>query len=142
MDWRGDTEHSGYQRLYHAISDLAGAPPKRAAVSPPKPKSGFTSRNGMVAAAVIAGVAAVAVAVNPIRQHFFVERYPVGETFRDCDACPEMVVVPAGSFVMGEVPDGSGSKRDGGPQHRVTIPEPFSVGVYGITFAEWDACAA
>ena len=24
-----------------------------------------------------------------------------GETFRDCDACPEMVVVPAGSFMMG-----------------------------------------
>ncbi len=25
----------------------------------------------------------------------------VGETFRDCPECPEMVVVPAGEFMMG-----------------------------------------
>ncbi len=27
-----------------------------------------------------------------------------GSTFRDCDTCPEMVVVPSGSFVMGGAP--------------------------------------
>jgi formylglycine-generating enzyme required for sulfatase activity len=25
----------------------------------------------------------------------------VGKTFRDCDGCPEMVVIPSGSFIMG-----------------------------------------
>lgn len=25
----------------------------------------------------------------------------MGDVFRDCDVCPEMVVVPAGSFMMG-----------------------------------------
>ena len=25
-----------------------------------------------------------------------------GSTYRDCEDCPEMVVVPAGSFVMGQ----------------------------------------
>ena len=39
-----------------------------------------------------------------------------GRRFRDCAQCPEMVVVPAGSFMMG-------SKEFGeeGPVHRVTI---------------------
>jgi formylglycine-generating enzyme required for sulfatase activity len=29
-----------------------------------------------------------------------------------------------------------------GPQHRVTIPRPFAVGTFAVTFAEWDACVA
>ena len=33
----------------------------------------------------------------------------VGEVFRDCDVCPEMVVVPAGSFMMG--PEGDSQRR-------------------------------
>ena len=62
--------------------------------------------------------------------------------FRDCAACPEMVVVPAGSFMMGS-PDDDDENWMGyeGPQHRVTIRSPFAVGVYEVTFAEWDACA-
>lgn len=28
--------------------------------------------------------------------------HPIGSAFRDCETCPEMVVVPSGSFVMGE----------------------------------------
>jgi len=39
-----------------------------------------------------------------------------GETFRDCPACSEMVVVPPGTFSMG-APDAVYEK----PEHRVTI---------------------
>ena len=60
-----------------------------------------------------------------------------GTVFRDCEACPEMVVVPAGSFMMGS-PD----EADEMPIHRVTIGEPFAVGKYEVTFDEWDACVA
>ena len=72
------------------------------------------------------------------------EREAVGvEWFRDCDVCPEMVVIPAGSFLMGSPPESEeGRDGDEGPQHRVTIREPFTVGVYEVTFEEWDACAA
>ena len=66
----------------------------------------------------------------------------VGERFRDCPLCPEMVVVPAGTFLMGSPPDEEGRYDDEGPQHAVTIAQPFAVGVYEVTFAEWDACAA
>jgi len=141
-DWQGDTSHPGYQRLFRAISGVADAPPKRQGVSSTKPKSRSTRRNWFVAAATLAVVLAIGTVVDPVRRHFFVERYPVGETFRDCSVCPEMVVVPSGTFLMGSPPDGAGRKKDSRPQHRVTVPEPFSVGVYEVTFAEWDACAA
>jgi len=51
------------------------------------------------------------------------------EAFRDCDACPEMVSVPPGSFLMG------GSRK-------VTIARPLAVGKTEVTFAQWDACVA
>ena len=63
-----------------------------------------------------------------------------GRIFRDCEVCPEMVVVPAGSFMMGSPDAEAGRFSDEGPQHRVTIDYPFAVGVYEVTFAEWDAC--
>ena len=66
----------------------------------------------------------------------------VGERFRDCADCPELVVVPAGSFTMGSPSSEWGRNDDEGPQRRVTIPSPLAVGVYEVTFAEWDACVS
>jgi formylglycine-generating enzyme required for sulfatase activity len=65
-----------------------------------------------------------------------------GESFRDCEVCPEMVVVPAGSFMMGSPPGEGGHKNYEGPQHQVIIARPFAVGKFEVTFAEWDACVA
>ena len=56
-----------------------------------------------------------------------------GRVFRDCDACPEMVVVPAGSFMMGSSSHEEGRYDVEGPVHRVTIPAPFAVGRYEVT---------
>jgi formylglycine-generating enzyme required for sulfatase activity len=65
-----------------------------------------------------------------------------GGGFRDCPRCPEMVAVPAGSFVMGRAPDapGKGASASAAPQHQVTFARPFAVGRFAVTFAEWDAC--
>ena len=65
-----------------------------------------------------------------------------GTAFRDCPDCPEMVVVPAGSFMMGSPSHEAGRAEDEDPRHRVTIAKPFAVGKYEVTFAEWDACVA
>ena len=65
-----------------------------------------------------------------------------GAEFKDCDECPEMVVVPAGKFRMGSPLLEADRNEDEGPQHGVTIPEPFAVGKYEVTFAEWDACVS
>ncbi len=64
-----------------------------------------------------------------------------GESFKDCPNCPEMLVVPAGSFSMGW-PEREYRSCLGGTQHNVTIPKPFAVGRFAVTFAEWDACVA
>ncbi len=66
-----------------------------------------------------------------------------GETFRDLEdtdtQLPQMVVVPAGSFVMGRADvDSDADTRDELPAHQVTIPTPFAVGKFPITFDEWD----
>ena len=65
-----------------------------------------------------------------------------GQAFSDCPSCPEMVVVPAGSFMMGSPSFEEGRYDNEGPRHRVTIPAPFAVGKYEVTFTEWDACVA
>jgi formylglycine-generating enzyme required for sulfatase activity len=64
------------------------------------------------------------------------------DSFKECDVCPELVVIPAGSFMMGSPVDEVGRRGDEGPQRRVTIARPFAVGKFEVTFAEWDACTA
>ncbi len=68
--------------------------------------------------------------------------WEAGEVFRDCEGCPEMVVVPAGEFQMGSPEWETGRDDDEGPRHRVRIGKAFAVGKYEVTFEEWDACAA
>ncbi len=61
-----------------------------------------------------------------------------GRVFRDCnDGCPEMVVVPAGSFMMG-----SNEYDSEKPPRTVTLRQNFAVGKFEVTFAEWEACVA
>jgi len=64
------------------------------------------------------------------------------DTFKECANCPEMMVVPAGSFTMGSPKGEPGRSADEGPQRTVTIARPFAVGRFPVTFDEWDACAA
>ncbi len=73
------------------------------------------------------------------------------EWFKDHDAGPEMVVVPAGEFTMGTSASEIAALKkvygqEGydweGPQRTVTIKLPFAVGRFAVTFDEWDACVA
>ena len=63
-----------------------------------------------------------------------------GTVIRDCEGCPEMVVVPAGSFRMGDL--SGGGDADEQPVRSVAIARAFALARYETTFAEWDACAA
>ena len=74
----------------------------------------------------------------------------VGDQFRDCPNCPEMIVLPSGSFLMGslleetereKVPTLSrGNPADWErPRHRVTIAEPFALSVTEVTVGEFLA---
>ncbi|HET9471582.1 MAG TPA: formylglycine-generating enzyme family protein, partial [Usitatibacter sp.] len=71
-----------------------------------------------------------------------------GTAFRDCPECPEMVVVPAGSFTMGSSAaekswaashgGSAGSVADEAPQHRVSL-RAFALGKYVVTRGEYAA---
>lgn len=71
-----------------------------------------------------------------------VDEIGLAQPFRDCLSCPAMVVVPDGQFTMGSPDSEAGRQRHEGPRHNVHIALPFAVGVYEVTFAEWDACAS
>jgi formylglycine-generating enzyme required for sulfatase activity len=64
------------------------------------------------------------------------------DSFKECTNCPEMVVVPAGSFTMGSPARETGHDSFEAPQHRVTIDKAFAAGRFSVTFDEWDACVA
>ena len=65
---------------------------------------------------------------------------PDGTAFRDCPECPQMIVVPAGNFMMGSRESGKGRYEYEGPVHSAIVREPFAIGKFEVTFAEWDAC--
>jgi formylglycine-generating enzyme required for sulfatase activity len=64
-----------------------------------------------------------------------------GAVFKDCDDCPEMVVIPVGSFLMGSKPDlfaSSQPSADEQPQHAVSL-KTFAMGKYEVTREQWYA---
>ena len=67
----------------------------------------------------------------------------VGATFKECAAnCPEMIVLPPGTFTMGSPTSEPGRLAAEGPQHDVTIAYRFAVSTYDVTFDDWDACVS
>ncbi len=63
------------------------------------------------------------------------------EKGEDCADCPEMVVLPGGTFSMGSPTTELVRGQNEGPMRRVTV-QPFAVGKFEVTYAEWDACIA
>lgn len=56
--------------------------------------------------------------------------------FKDCDQCPEMAVIPPGSFVMGF--DGGEEGRYEGPVRTINIAKPFALGRFEITVSQYS----
>jgi formylglycine-generating enzyme required for sulfatase activity len=66
----------------------------------------------------------------------------VRATFKDCDQCPEMTVLPPGSFKIGASNSEDGRWNAEGPQSMIVLPNPFAVSRMEISAAEWSACVA
>jgi formylglycine-generating enzyme required for sulfatase activity len=61
--------------------------------------------------------------------------------FTDCDGCPRMVRLAAGSFQMGALASDSAANPWERPQRAVSV-QPFAISATEVTFAQWDACVA
>jgi len=68
-----------------------------------------------------------------------------GTIIKDCPECPEMVVLPSGSFMMGSPPNPFSNLElksiglpDEKPQHLVSI-QSFAIGKYEVTQEQWYA---
>ena len=65
------------------------------------------------------------------------------EVFQACEqgSCPEMVLIPAGTFQMGSPRDKDDRKEHEDPQHEVTVDHPFAIAKYETTFEDYDRFA-
>jgi formylglycine-generating enzyme required for sulfatase activity len=133
------------------LAGQAKPAPQSAAPPAPRPKSnpGPAPAKSNRALPYVLGAGALALAAGVA---FVVLSYPAAEpvpvadpvedplgVFADCDTCPAMVPVPAGSFQMGSPPTEPGRTGNEDPLHEVTLPS-FAIGQTEITFDEWDAC--
>ena len=70
---------------------------------------------------------------------------PVRGVFRDVlkdgGQGPQMVILPAGRFLMGSGANEAGRYRDEGPQRTVSIRAPIAMSKYEVTFADYDRFA-
>ena len=62
--------------------------------------------------------------------------------FQECDVCPVMAAIPAGSNMIGSPDSEINRERNEGPQQEITIRTAFAVGRSEVSFAEWLACVA
>ncbi|GAB4192961.1 MAG: formylglycine-generating enzyme family protein [Wenzhouxiangellaceae bacterium] len=62
------------------------------------------------------------------------------DSFKDCTHCPEMVVVPGGTFLFGSPLDEEGRDQDEGPAVDVAL-ESFAVSRFEITLSQFQSFA-
>jgi formylglycine-generating enzyme required for sulfatase activity len=67
--------------------------------------------------------------------------FTAGRVFKDCEDCPEMMVIPAGTYMMGSKADPFAATQpsaDEQPQHAVSI-RSFAMGKLEVTQEQWYA---
>jgi formylglycine-generating enzyme required for sulfatase activity len=116
-----------------ASSDRAADFERFLAQYPTSPMAGFARDR-------LAELSQVAVVTPPPEPEPAPPTPRASEMFRDCSTCPEMVVVPAGSFQMGSPSGEYDREPNEGPQHRVSVRRAFAVGKYEVTNSQWNAC--
>ena len=55
---------------------------------------------------------------------------------KDCDDCPELAIIPPGTFTMGT----DSRHKYEGPAHKRTIDKAFAIGIYEVSFDQWKVC--
>ena len=66
----------------------------------------------------------------------------VGDRFKECETCPEMVVMPRSEFVMGSAPGQPGHEPDEAPAHKVVFGTRLAVARYSVSVGEYETFVA
>ena len=103
----------------------------------PKPASGYSRRQRASAPSPVKSDAVTSQRIVK-SSGLVATRDIAGTRFRDFENGPEMIIVPAGTFLMGAPKSESDSDHER-PRHQVTIAHPFAVGVGPVTRAEFAA---
>jgi formylglycine-generating enzyme required for sulfatase activity len=93
---------------------------------------------GWVLASALIGVAATAWSVQGESRKIGHAAKP-GHVFKECRNCPDMVVLPSGTFTMGSPAD-EPLRRENEPRTRITIARAFAMARTPITWDQWEAC--
>ncbi len=142
---RNATAHYFLGETYAGLkqTDQAKAHLLRALELNPNRETAEGARKLFVALARDGSSAALGESAAPANSENSGPKFPqAGTRIRDCDRCPQMIVVPAGKFMMGSPAEEEGRYDNEAPQHLVHIAKPFAVGKFEVTFAEWNACVA
>ncbi len=59
------------------------------------------------------------------------------QLIKDCEHCPQMIIIEPGEFMMGSPSSVEGSRDDERPQHQVHIEYFFAAGQYEVTIIEF-----
>lgn len=137
IDWNGEDGHRGFERLLKALMAKLDAPqqpqtptPQQTpSTEPPEPLPESVAKHSSEPSSPASGEKSIAI-----------KDLSDFSGFRDISErwCPEMVVLPAGEFMMGS-PDKDEYAEDAEkPQHKVKISHRLAVGRYPVTFQEYD----
>ena len=109
----------------------------QAAVPEPAP----VAQQVAVAAVPVPDLTTLKNAPSVIEQPGLADSQKEGLIFRDCDACPELVSIAPGEFMVG--PEGRGTAQQAitaVDTKKVVVDKPFAIGRYEITFDDWRHC--
>ncbi len=127
IGWNGSANVPEYRRLVEDITAIAGTPSVTKPAPSEKRKQGTSPK--------------------PIPQELPAQKQEkvlepgavLRDTLQDGSQGPEMVVIPAGQFEMGDIwGDGYEDEK---PAHAVHIHNPFALGRYPVTFDQYDLFA-
>lgn len=63
------------------------------------------------------------------------------DVVKDCPTCPQLAVLPGGTFVSGSPESDAGRAGSEQPEARA-LAKPFAIGRYPVTFEQWQQCRA
>jgi formylglycine-generating enzyme required for sulfatase activity len=118
---------------------MVPAPPAQPSAPAPQPSPPSQQIAVATPPAQVAPPKPVEPAVITVPRPEGIKQYKPGDSFKDCDQCPEMVVMPPGIFTMGSPSNEKGRRKVEGPQHKVTITTAFAVSKYEVTRDEFEA---